>query len=525
MNFFKKWKITLLVVASISLISVAIYFKVNIYLPKSENSINVKNNNSNAIINQTTIDNHELSKSATDAIMKPYIDQIDDLEMKLKKSTLVSEKLQLTSLLNITKNKLKEQITQTEELKKIIKTSTIRVVKDATKILNEQGVKKALKFLQSKGVKEREKKLQKDMKEFSQKYILEAKLNIIQHNYKKTDDNYQIALKYNRSNKNLSSYAYFLQKQKQIDKSILYYEETLKIRKDLAKQNPSAYNSDVANTLNSLALIYENNNQLKKAKKAYLEALKVQRGLAKQNPSAYNHHVAITLSNLANLYMNNYQLREAKETYLEALEIKRVLAKQNPSAYNSDVAMTLISLANLYLTNNQLKEAKKAYLEALKIKKDLAKQNPNTYSSSVADTLNNLAILYLTNNQLEEAKKACLEALDLYRDLAKQNPSTYNFNVADTLNNLVILFLTNDQPEEAEKAYLEALSLYKDLAKQNPSVYGIDYANTIVLGIDLLKKPKSNLKEVKKYLLMFEDNFRAEELLQIIRELEDNNEI
>jgi tetratricopeptide (TPR) repeat protein len=217
--------------------------------------------------------------------------------------------------------------------------------------------------------------------------LLEAKINIIQDNYKNADKNYKKALVYNRSYKNLLKYAYFLQKQNQISKSISYYKEALKVRRDLAKQNPKAYNFDVAITLNNIA--------------------------------------------------------------------------------------------NLYKKNNQLKEAKKAYFEALKIRRDLAKQNPKAYNSYLAITLNNLAVLYSDNNQLKKTKEV----------------------------------------------YLEALKLYKDLAKQNPRVSGIDYVRTIIIGVTLLKEPKSNLKEAKKYLKIFKNNLNAKQLLKIIKRLDSNKRL
>ena len=136
-------------------------------------------------------------------------------------------------------------------------------------------------------------------------------------------------------------YAYLLQSLNDFEKAINLYEMVLKELRELAKQNPEAYNPDMAMPLNNLGSLLKNTNELKQAQAYYEEALETCRELAKQNPEAYKPDVATTLNNLGYLLSDTNHLKQAQAYFEEALEIRRELAKQNPEAYKTDVALTL----------------------------------------------------------------------------------------------------------------------------------------------------------------------------------------
>ncbi|CAA6811977.1 MAG: Unknown protein [uncultured Sulfurovum sp.] len=527
--------------------------------------------------------------------------EIDSLSIKLKNSFSENERINLSY-------KMEKLVADIEDWKKKAKelqarlneySSEVEIVENIEEILSSKGINEALNYLESIDFTRDEVRNEENAKAL----LIQADLYNLRNEYMKAEETYKKSIKFNRTFSNSLDFVNYLSKQNNVKEAlrqlnimklevdfsenekliylgsvanshakqnqleeaekaylealalyralaktnpsaynpdvattlnnlaVLYrarnqleeaekaYLEALALYRALAKTNPSAYNPDVAMTLNNLAVLYSNRNQLEEAEKAYLEALALYRDLAKTNPSAYNPDVAMTLNNLAVLYRARNQLEEAEKAYLEALALYRDLAKTNPSAYNPDVATTLNNLAVLYSDRNQLEEAEKAYLEALALRRDLAKTNPSAYNPDVATTLNNLAILYRDRNQLEEAEKAYLEALALRRDLAKTNPSAYNPDVATTLNNLAILYRDRNQLEEAEKAYLEALALRRDLAKTNPSAYGIDCANTLIMGVDLLDQPKEYLDEAEKLLKVYDGVYGAERLLRIIKQV------
>ena len=298
-----------------------------------------------------------------------------------------------------------------------------------------------------------------------------------------------------------------------------YYEEALEIRRELAKQNPEAYNPDVATTLNNLGNLLSDTNDFKQAQAYYEEALEIRRKLAEQNPEAYKPDVAMTLNNLGTLFSDTNKLKQAQAYYKEALEIHRELAEQNPEAYKPDVAMTLNNLGALLYATNDLKQAQDYYEEALEIRRELAEQNPEAYKPDVAMTLNNLGALLYATNKLKQAQDYYEEALEICRELAEQNPEAYKPYVAMTLNNLVIPYLELKKKGDAEKAYQGAHDIYQKLAGRHPGAYEINYAGILVMGFFLLGKPKEDLEEAKAILGNYPEHPKAQNFLSFIEQL------
>ena len=79
----------------------------------------------------------------------------------------------------------------------------------------------------------------------------------------------------------------------------------------------------------SSAILYKNTNRKAAAEELYTEALRIRRELAEKNPSAYLPDVATTCNNLAVLYKNTNRLAEAEELYAEALHIAKQYADSN----------------------------------------------------------------------------------------------------------------------------------------------------------------------------------------------------
>ena len=314
-------------------------------------------------------------------------------------------------------------------------------------------------------------------------------------------------------------YAYLLQNLNDFEKARRHYEEVLQALRELAQQNPEAYLPDVAASLNNLGNLLSDTNDLKQAQDYYEEALQIRRELARKNPEAYLPDVAASLNNLGILLCDTNDLKQAQDYYEEALQIHRELAQQNPEAYLPDVAASLNNLGVLLRDTNDLKKAQDYYEKALQIHRELAKQNPEAYLPDVAASLNNLGVLLSDTNDLKQAQDYYEEALQIHRELAKQNSEAYLPDVAASLNNLTPLYLGLGKKEDAEKAYLEAHDIYQKLASRHPRAYEIDYAMILVMGFDLLGKPKEDLEEAKAILGKYPEHPKARKLLNIIEEL------
>lgn len=249
--------------------------------------------------------------------------------------------------------------------------------------------------------------------------------------------------------------------------------------KDKNKEKAKDYKPDVARTLNNLALLYSNTQRQAESETMYLEALKIRRQLAEQDPDTYEPGLAMTLNNLATLYQKSHRLSESETLQLEAIEIQKRLAKANPQAYEPDLAMTMNNLAVIYSNTQRLAESKSLHLQALDIYRRLAKDNPQRYEPVLAMTLTNLAILYKNTHRLTEGKTLFLEALDIYRQLRKNNPQADEPEMAKALSELADLYFNTQHLEESEALNLEALEIYRRLEKEKPQTYERDLVSTL----------------------------------------------
>ena len=77
------------------------------------------------------------------------------------------------------------------------------------------------------------------------------------------------------------------------------YKQALEIRQRLAKDNPKAYEPDVAQTLNNLAILYSRTQRFPESEDMYKQALEIYQRLANDNPKAYEPYVAGPLGGLS----------------------------------------------------------------------------------------------------------------------------------------------------------------------------------------------------------------------------------
>jgi tetratricopeptide (TPR) repeat protein len=145
------------------------------------------------------------------------------------------------------------------------------------------------------------------------------------------------------------------------------YKQALEIRQRLAKDNPKAYEPDVASTLYNLAILYIYTQRFTEAEEMFKQALEIQQRLAKGNPSVYEYDVASSLFTLGNLYKDVRRHTEAEEMYKQALEIQQRLAKDNPKAYKPLVAMTLGSQSLNAIFMKKYSEAEQLAREGLAV--------------------------------------------------------------------------------------------------------------------------------------------------------------
>ena len=223
--------------------------------------------------------------------------------------------------------------------------------------------------------------------------------------------------------------------------------------------------------------------------------------------------------NYAGLLYSLNDFKIARKHYEKVLHTLQELAKQDPEVYKPDLARTLNNFGILLRGINELKQARSYYEVALQIYQELGKKNPEMYTSEAAMVLNNLGVLLRCTNEFQQAKDNIKEALQVYRKFDEKTPRVYKPEVAMALNNLALLYLDLEDEEEAENSYQEAHDIYQDLASHHPRAYEIDYAQLLVMGFNLLGRPKEYLDEAKAILDKYPEHPKAQELQRLIEEL------
>ena len=279
--------------------------------------------------------------------------------------------------------------------------------------------------------------------------------------------------------------------------SEMMYKKALEIRR-FHMDNNSQNSEGVAELLNNLASLYFKTDSLKKCESLYKEALEIRRNLAKANPQAYESSLAQSLFNLANLYYKTDSLQKCDSLYKEALSIRQSLAKANPQAYSTDVSLTLTNMGVLYASVQQYDKSEKMFKDALEIRRRYSIVNPNVNEPEVASLLTKLANLYseVIPPRLAESEKMYMEALEIRRHLADFDSQRYEPVVVKSLTNLANLYLDSKRYDESETMYKEALNILRRIAVTTPQVYEPDIARLLTkLAYIYIKVVPQRLRE------------------------------
>ena len=157
--------------------------------------------------------------------------------------------------------------------------------------------------------------------------------------------------------------------------------------------------------------------RLTEAESAYDEALKIRRKLAKENPLV-RMELAGVLTRVGVLYAATLRRNEAERAYNEALAIRRQLDPSH-SGLLEGLADTLHNLGVLLYELGRWNVSEKALREALEIRRKLAEVNPAVNVPHLAATLKSAGTLYRDTQRPDDADKAFAEAEEILRKTAK----------------------------------------------------------------------------------------------------------
>ena len=211
----------------------------------------------------------------------------------------------------------------------------------------------------------------------------------------------------------------FYDTQGNTEQALYYLVRAIKIREQLAKENPKKYNQNLATSYNNAGNFYykQGNNQV--ANYYYSKALVLFEQFAEKSC------LAIIYNNLAVFYKEQGKTIKAEHYLIKAIEIREQLAKDNPEKYNSGLATSYNNAGNFYSAQDDVKKAECYYIKVIKIRKQLVKYNPERYNADLADSYYSYG--FFTDNE---------EYFDKALTLAKTQPDNpYCRRIISTLEN------------------------------------------------------------------------------------------
>ncbi|MEA2028817.1 MAG: tetratricopeptide repeat protein [Campylobacterota bacterium] len=244
--------------------------------------------------------------------IETYHKEITSLNKKRLMASSLQEKIKIDKDIK----ELESKIVEIEEYRAILKTLSLKLAKEAQKIYQYQGIDAAILYLQGDKAQTQQKALDRRMKEFAQKFKLQAKLLIMQNRYDEARKAYKNMIRYDRSYESLYTYAHYLQRQNKHHEAIVIYSEILRLEQLLPK--------DRAMALQKVATIYYSHDNLTKALETYQEALEIRKTLHDKILIADTHN------NMALIYEKQKNYHQAKQHYNEALVLESSLANNKP---------------------------------------------------------------------------------------------------------------------------------------------------------------------------------------------------
>lgn len=253
-------------------------------------------------------------------------------------------------------------------------------------------------------------------------------------------------------------------------------EESLRIRRELARSMPAIHLPDVAATLADLGWVNLADNRPAEARAQLAEALQIRRTLARTEPAVHLPDVAACLRAMALLNHDEGRLAEARRQLEEALEIRRALAKAHPAAYLPELAATLYNAAALASDQNRTADAKAHHAEAWQIRLTLAGAGATAHLRARARTLLNDGSFEYGPAELRARRE---ELLQLHRELAKSDPATYRVLTAVVLDRLGDQSRRAGRNADAKAQYEEALQIFRELPMPARANYLPDAARAL----------------------------------------------
>jgi tetratricopeptide (TPR) repeat protein len=287
-------------------------------------------------------------------------------------------------------------------------------------------------------------------------------------------------------------YARFLFHLGRFDESEKIYRMCLNASQDNPMQQ--------AITLNSIGLIHMDQRQYSEAEHWLLKSLKIKRELAREDSAAYREELVKTLNNLGILYRTTQKYELAETYFLKALNIQTALVEDDPEPHRYVLASIQTNLGNLYVDYQKPEKMEKYYYSAYGNYLQCYRHDSVKYLPSLALIQNNLSNCYTIIGKYDKAEELLFKALESRTKLYVKYPQLYSVQMATTLANAGAHYYRKHQYDKAEEYFLREVKICNSLFKQNPKAH----RNKLFDALHQLHKVYANTNQNAKAIAVYD---------------------
>ena len=184
----------------------------------------------------------------------------------------------------------------------------------------------------------------------------------------------------------------------------------------------------------------------------------------------------VNLGHLSQIYEDLNETKRAKEIAQKAQNLYKLLIielKKYGEVKSEELALTLNYLGSFYANKNEPLLAIEMNKEALKIYDTLVKKSYEKFSLDYYKNLNTLGTRHLQVGHVKVAKQNYQEAFQFMEKLIKSKTVKNNAYLALSYRALAEVAIQENALKEAKKHYESALDIYRGLQKQEEKGYSV----------------------------------------------------
>jgi len=248
---------------------------------------------------------------------------------------------------------------------------------------------------------------------------------------------------------------FYLDDQKDLNKSIFYRRKALTLYQKLYKKRPKKFILELFKTTNSLAKTYMKIGNIKQAKTDY------QNGFKLISKTKYKEYIALSYHNLAIVFTKNSEFKEALIKYNRAEKLYKLLEQNSTDSFQEHIVQIHYDKAYMYSYQKKFKLAKDSYIKVIQEYKKLNKKT-KIYNGKIAKTQNQIAWIYITQQKFRnytKAQKVIASSIRLAYSIKKDNLTEYKDVLAQSYSYLAHLSLLQNHIDKSLGYYEKSLSI------------------------------------------------------------------